>query len=99
MLPPIHPIAFEHPKEFFGYRIVSATLVPRDAHLSSSYFQETVETVSVFGRPKAAELPKPVDSQTEKTEDVMEVTKEAKALTGNSTVPKTGNSEKGDEGR
>jgi hypothetical protein len=55
--------------------------------------------VSVFGRPKAAELPKPVDSQTEKMDDVIEATKEDEGLTGISTVLKTANSGEGHEGR
>lgn len=75
------------------------TLVRRYAHLSPSYLQEAVEKVSAFGKPKATESTKAVDCQPEKTGDEMEATKEDEALTGISTVPKTGNSGEGDEGR
>jgi len=80
------------------YSYSSTALVRRYAQLSPSYLQEAVEKVSAFGKAKAPE-PTKADTVENGKESATEPKEDAEALTGVSTVPKTGNFGKGGEGR
>ncbi|MBX3302784.1 MAG: hypothetical protein KF693_11270 [Nitrospira sp.] len=67
----------------------STAIVRRYAHLSPSYWQETVKKVSGFGKAKELE-PTKAEIGEKSTERTTVPKEEVETFTGNATVPKTG---------